>query len=167
MVINEYQRFNRWETSCRSSCSDFNFWLSSVRRISEQVLMFDVTKNSNLNSIWKHFQKSGGNDKNILKTRKHSIRMHTTYFPTVSRGIPGPISGVGGGVGMRTHPPGHTHAPPDIPPQTYPPPPEGTWYQRCPPPGKEHGTRDTPFNRLTHTCENITFPQLLLWAVII
>ena len=41
--------------------------------------------------------------------------MHTTYFPTVSRGIPGPISGVGGGVGMSTHPLGHTHAPPSIP----------------------------------------------------
>ena len=32
---------------------------------------------------------------------------------------------------------------------------------------KEHGTRDTlpPVNRLTDACENITLPQLLLWAV--
>ena len=39
---------------------------------------------------------SGYSSQNILKTRKHSIRMHATCFPTVFRGIPGPISGVGG-----------------------------------------------------------------------
>ena len=133
-------------------------------------------------------------------------------LPTVSRRIPGPMSGRGIGHPWVSipwtypHPPGHTHPqtyrPPGYHPRTYSPPrrkpgsrdihplghthslniPTSTplprtypplkrhWYNRCPPPWKGHGTRDTPPTpptprEQTDTCENIIILQLRLRAV--
>ena len=71
---------------------------------------------------------------------------------------------------------GYTLSPDTLPPDTLTPQ-EGTWDQRYPTPPKGHGTRGPgrdlgpviPYPplvyRMTHTCENITFPQLRWRAV--
>ena len=96
-------------------------------------------------------------------------------FPTVSHGVSVLGDGVGAGVGggevpclgwvptpWTYLPPRHTH------PWTYPPhPPEGIC-TRDTHSQKKHGIRDTHpiLCEQTDTCENITFPQLRLRAVI-
>ena len=119
---------------------------------------------------------------NAAPTRKHSRRMDTTHLPTVSYCIPDTMSK---GAGYLT-PPGHTHPikythprehtyPLDIPtPWTYPPPSTGPGARdtnafrkdlvpEIPTPKKDMEPEiPTPLwtERLTDTCENITFPQL-------
>ena len=74
------------------------------------------------------------------KTRMHSSRMRTARSS----------SRLGGGVSTRT--PDQAHTPPDqVHPQDHAPP------GPCTPP--RPGT-NPPVNRITHTCENITLPQL-------
>ena len=79
-----------------------------------------------------------------LTTRKHSSRMRTARF-MVLRGR------VSGGWVYPTSP------------GPYPRPPKNMGTE-IPYPQKGHGTRDqrysSPQDRMTHTCENITFPQL-------
>ena len=81
--------------------------------------------------------------------------MHTPSLPTISCGIPGPMSGV-----WNAPPLVHTHIP------TFPPPRQTT-HHPTPPHLKGPGTRDTlpPLQGQTDICENITFPQLHLRAV--
>ena len=128
--------------------------------------------------LWKYYLAS-----TLLRTvtRQHSSRMRIARLPTVCAVVvtirplsvssgggwvdtPGPVSW---GVYIPTpcplvYPPSCipniplVYPPPGYTPRTYPPrPSEGTWDQVYPP---------TPC-RQTDTCENITFPQLLLRAV--
>ena len=76
--------------------------------------------------------------------------MRAAHLPTVSH--------VRGGRAGGEYPPflrSHVQGGECPPPWTYPPS-EGTWFQRYQP----------PCNRLTDTCENISFPQLRWLAVI-
>ena len=86
--------------------------------------------------------------------RMHSSRMHTACLPTVSRGIPGPMSRDRWLPTPWTYlpDPGHTH-------------PQKEADTRDTHSQKGHGTRDTPQTKQTDTCESITFPQLRLPAV--
>ena len=103
-----------------------------------------------------------------------NFRMHTTYLPTKSNCIPCQ----GGGRGEYPTPPlqdpisrGYVLTPS----QTYPPPDIPTSFDTQAPqkgpgtrdiaPQKEYGTKDThqpplPVDKMTHTCENVTFLQL-------
>ena len=73
---------------------------------------------------------------NAAPTRKHSRRMHTTHFPTVSYCIPDTMSK---GAGYLTPPPRHTHPTRHTHPWINPFP----GHTHPPPPGKAPGTRDT------------------------
>ena len=84
----------------------------------------------------------------VLKTRKYSSRMRTARFCS---------SGVGSRYTLTPKKPYlQILYPLDTLHPRYPTPPERTWDQISP----------TSVNKLTDTCENITFPQLLLRAVI-
>ena len=123
-------------------------------------------------------------------TRKHSRRMRTACFPTVcvavastgGLGIPGTMYGWGEWIYIPT-PLWYTFHPSILAPiplahrlLVYPPPGlpmppapfQGTEDKAYPTaPWKGHGTKHAhPLNRITDTCENITFPQLRWWAVI-
>ena len=114
-----------------------------------------------------------------FQARKHSSRMRATRLPTV--GMVVASSWGGGHTPLWTCPPpwtyppfcGHTNLPGHIHPQIYPHP-----GHVCNHPRKDMGAgipipkRDlvpvipSQVDRMTDTCENITFPQLVLQAVI-
>ena len=104
--------------------------------------------------------------------------MCTARLPTVRVSVATTRCQSRGGV-RYTHrlylPPGYTYPPtpgytyPTVP-TSLPPPPEGTWYQRYHLLPRRDLAPEIPTptpspNRLTDTCGNITFPQLLLRAV--
>ena len=97
----------------------------------------------------------------------HSSRMRTTRSLTISHCKKKTEKKI-------THaPPQITHAPPKklrtpekithAPRKNYACPPEKITHA---PPGKPRTSPPPPVNRITHTCKNITFPQLRLRAVI-